>query len=451
MALADADVADLPRTRAITNNLEAYWMPFTANRQFKKAPRLLVRAKDMYYWAADGHKVLDGAAGLWCVNAGHARPKISEAVANQVKELDYAPAFQMGHPKSFELASRLVTYMPRGIDHVFFTNSGSESVETALKIAFAYQRARGEGSRVRLIGRERGYHGVNFGGMSVGGMVANRKQFGTLLSGVDHIRHTHDLARNAFTRGQPEQGAELADDLERLVALHDASTIAAVIVEPVAGSAGVYVPPKGYLERLRAICDKHGILLIFDEVITGFGRLGAPFAVDYFGVVPDIVTTAKGLTNGVIPMGAVFVKKEIHDAFMTGPENLIELFHGYTYSGNPVACAAGIATLETYEEEGLLTRGAELAPYWEDALHSLKGLPLVIDVRNIGLVGAIELEPLAGSPTKRAYSTFVQGFEKGILMRTTGDTIALSPPLIIQKSEIDLLVDTLRGILKTLQ
>ena len=450
MALADADVADLPRTRAITNNLEAYWMPFTANRQFKKAPRLLVRAKDMYYWAADGHKVLDGAAGLWCVNAGHARPKISEAVANQVKELDYAPAFQMGHPKSFELASRLVTYMPRGIDHVFFTNSGSESVETALKIAFAYQRARGEGSRVRLIGRERGYHGVNFGGMSVGGMVANRKQFGTLLSGVDHIRHTHDLARNAFTRGQPEQGAELADDLERLVALHDASTIAAVIVEPVAGSAGVYVPPKGYLERLRAICDKHGILLIFDEVITGFGRLGAPFAVDYFGVVPDIVTTAKGLTNGVIPMGAVFVKQEIHDAFMTGPENLIELFHGYTYSGNPVACAAGIATLETYEEEGLLTRGAELAPYWEDALHSLKGLPLVIDVRNIGLVGAIELEPLAGSPTKRAYSTFVQGFEKGILMRTTGDTIALSPPLIIQKSEIDLLIDTLRGILKTL-
>ena len=450
MALADADVADLPRTRAITNNLEAYWMPFTANRQFKKAPRLLVRAKDMYYWAADGHKVLDGAAGLWCVNAGHARPKISEAVANQVKELDYAPAFQMGHPKSFELASRLVTYMPRGIDHVFFTNSGSESVETALKIAIAYQRARGEGSRVRLIGRERGYHGVNFGGMSVGGMVANRKQFGTLLSGVDHIRHTHDLARNAFTRGQPEHGAELADDLERLVALHDASTIAAVIVEPVAGSAGVYVPPKGYLERLRAICDKHGILLIFDEVITGFGRLGAPFAVDYFGVVPDIVTTAKGLTNGVIPMGAVFVKQEIHDAFMTGPENLIELFHGYTYSGNPVACAAGIATLETYEEEGLLTRGAELAPYWEDALHSLKGLPLVIDVRNIGLVGAIELEPVAGSPTKRAYSTFVQGFEKGILMRTTGDTIALSPPLIIQKSEIDLLIDTLRGILKTL-
>ena len=431
-------------------DLSAFWMPFTANRQFKKAPRLLVRAKDMYYWAADGHKVLDGAAGLWCVNAGHARPKISEAVANQVKELDYAPAFQMGHPKSFELASRLVTYMPRGIDHVFFTNSGSESVETALKIAFAYQRARGEGSRVRLIGRERGYHGVNFGGMSVGGMVANRKQFGTLLSGVDHIRHTHDLARNAFTRGQPEQGAELADDLERLVALHDASTIAAVIVEPVAGSAGVYVPPKGYLERLRAICDKHGILLIFDEVITGFGRLGAPFAVDYFGVVPDIVTTAKGLTNGVIPMGAVFVKQEIHDAFMTGPENLIELFHGYTYSGNPVACAAGIATLETYEEEGLLTRGAELAPYWEDALHSLKGLPLVIDVRNIGLVGAIELEPVAGSPTKRAYSTFVQGFEKGILMRTTGDTIALSPPLIIQKSEIDLLIDTLRGILKTL-
>ena len=450
MARADATVAEAPQTRSTTNNLEAFWMPFTANRQFKKAPRMLVSAEGMYYRSDDGRKLLDGTAGLWCCNAGHGRPRISEAIARQVKELDYAPAFQMGHPKVFELAARLVTYFPAGLDHVFFTNSGSESVETALKIAIAYHRARGEGSRIRLIGRERGYHGVNFGGVSVGGMVGNRKQFGALLSGVDHIRHTHDLARNAFTRGQPAHGAELADDLERLVALHDASTIAAVIVEPVAGSAGVLIPPKGYLERLRAISDKHGILLIFDEVITGFGRLGSPFAVDHFGVVPDIVTAAKGLTNGVIPMGAVFVKKEIYDAFMNGPEHLIELFHGYTYSGNPVASAAGLATLDTYEEEGLLTRGAELASYWEDGLHSLKGLPHVLDIRNIGMIGAVELEPIPGWPAKRAFSAFLEGFEKGILMRTTGDTIAMSPPLIIKKSEIDVLIDTLTGILKTL-
>ena len=356
----------MARTQVSTNNLEAFWMPFTANRQFKKAPRMLVGAEGMYYRDADGREILDGTSGLWCVNAGHARPKIVEAIAAQAKKLDYAPAFQMGHPGAFELAARLVTYMPPGIDHVFFTNSGSESVETGLKIALAYQRVIGEGSRFRLIGRERGYHGVNFGGISVGGIVSNRKMFGTLLTGVDHIRHTHDLARNAFSRGQPEHGAEFADELERVVALHDASTIAAVIVEPVAGSTGVLVPPKGYLEKLRAICDKHGILLIFDEVITGFGRLGAPFAVDHFGVTPDIVLTAKGVTNGVIPMGAVFVKKEIYDAFMTGPEHMIEFFHGYTYSGNPVACAAGLATLDTYEDEGLLTRGAELADYWAD-------------------------------------------------------------------------------------
>jgi beta-alanine--pyruvate transaminase len=443
-------LAAAPRARPATNNLEAFWMPFTANRQFKQAPRLLARAKDMHYWTADGRKILDGTAGLWCVNAGHARPRIVAAIAEQAKEMDYAPPFQMGHPKSFELAARLVTYMPPGLDHVFFTNSGSESVETALKIAIAYQRARGEASRVRLIGRERGYHGVNFGGTSVGGMVANRKQFGTLLAGVDHIRHTHDPARNAFTRGQPAHGAELADDLERLVALHDASTIAAVIVEPVAGSAGVLVPPRGYLERLRAICDKHGILLIFDEVITGFGRLGSPFAIDHFGVVPDIVTTAKGITNGVIPMGGVFVKKAIHDAFMTGPEHLIELFHGYTYSAHPIACAAGLATLDTYEEEGLLTRGGGLAAHWEDALHSLKDLPHVIDIRNLGMVGAVELEPMAGAPAKRAFSAFLAGFEKGILIRTTGDTIAMSPPLIISEAEIDELIDTLRGILKGL-
>jgi beta-alanine--pyruvate transaminase len=411
---------------------------------------MLVSAEGMYYRAADGRKVLDGTSGLWCVNAGHARPKIVEAVARQVKELDYAPAFQMGHPKVFELAARLVTYMPPGIDHVFFTNSGSESVETALKIAIAYQRSIGQGTRTRLLGRERGYHGVNFGGISVGGISGNRKQFGTLLAGVDHLRHTHDIARNAFSRGQPPHGVELADDLERLVTLHDASTIAAVIVEPVAGSTGVLIPPKGYLEKLRATCDKYGILLIFDEVITGFGRLGAPFGLDYFGVTPDIVVTAKGVTNGTIPMGAVFVKKAIYDAFMTGPDHLIELFHGYTYSGNPVASAAGLATLDTYEEEGLLTRGAELAKHWEDALHSLKGLPHVIDIRNLGLVGAIELDPIAGEPTKRAFTAFVQAFEKGLLIRTTGDIIALSPPLIIQKSEIDQLFDTLKGILKSL-
>ncbi|CAN5211405.1 aspartate aminotransferase family protein [soil metagenome] len=439
------------RTKVPTNNLEAYWMPFTANRQFKKAPRMMVAAEGMYYTTADGQKVLDGTAGLWCCNAGHARPKIVEAIAQQARELDYSPAFQMGHPKIFELASRLVTYMPPGIDHVFFTNSGSESVETALKIAIAYQRSIGQASRTRLIGRERGYHGVNFGGMSVGGIPGNRKMFGTLVAGVDHLRHTHDPARNAFTRGGlVEHGAELADDLERLCALHDPSTIAAGIVEPIAGSAGVFMPPKGYLQKLRAICDKHGILLIFDEVITGYGRLGAPFAVDYYGVVPDIVTTAKGLTNGIVPMGAVFAQKKIYDAFMTGGENLIEFAHGYTYSGNPLAAAAALGTLDTYEDEGLLTRGAELAKYWEDGLHSFKGLPHVIDVRNCGLLGAIELESIAGSPTKRAFTAYLEGFNKGILIRTTGDTIAMSPPLIISKAEIDKLLDTLKGVVKAL-
>jgi beta-alanine--pyruvate transaminase len=440
----------MARPEAATNNLEAFWMPFTANRQFKQAPRMLVAAEGMYYRSADGRRILDGTAGLWCVNAGHGRPKIAEAVGAQVRELDYAPAFQMGHPKAFELAARLVTYMPPGIDHVFFTNSGSESVETGLKIALAYQRVIGQGSRFRLIGRERGYHGVNFGGISVGGIGPNRKMFGALMTGVDHIRHTHDPARNAFSRGQPEHGVEFADDLERIVALHDASTIAALIVEPVAGSTGVLIPPKGYLEKLRAICDRHGILLIFDEVITGFGRLGAPFAVDYFGVVPDIVLTAKGVTNGVVPMGAVFVKRQIYDAFMTGPEHTIEFFHGYTYSGNPVASAAGIATLDTYEEEGLLTRGAGLADYWADALHSLKQLPHVIDVRTCGLVGAVELEPIAGAPTRRAFSAFLEAYEKNLLIRTTGDIIALSPPLIVEKPEIDTIVGTLGDILKTL-
>ena len=436
----------------VPNDLNAFWMPFTANRQFKKSPRMFVAAKDMHYTTSEGRQVMDGTAGLWCVNAGHARPKIVEAIASQAAELDYAPAFQMGHPKAFELANRIVDIAPDGLDHVLFTNSGSESVETALKVAIAYHRARGDGSRFRLIGRERGYHGVNFGGISVGGIVTNRKMFGTLLTGVDHMPHTHTPGKNQFTRGERETGGEdLANELERIITLHDASTIAAVIVEPVAGSTGVLIPPKGYLQKLREITKKHGILLIFDEVITGFGRVGTPFAADYFGVTPDILVTAKGLTNGVIPMGAVLVSSEIHDAFMQGPEHMIEFFHGYTYSGNPIASAAGLATLETYKDEGLLTRGAELAPYWEDALHSLKGLPHVIDIRNLGLIGAVELEPIAGAPTKRAFSAFVKGFEEGILIRTTGDIIAMSPPLIISKAQIDELIGKLGTILKTLE
>ena len=439
------------RLTATPNDLRAFWMPFTANRQFKQNPRMFVAAEGMHYTTADGRKVLDGTAGMWCCNAGHARPKIVKAIQEQAAELDYAPAFQMGHPKVFELANRLTDITPDGMNHVFFTNSGSESVDTALKIALAYQRVKGEGSRFRLIGRERGYHGVNFGGISVGGIVANRKMFGTLLTGVDHLPHTHDLSKNKFVRGEPEHGANLADELERIVALHDASTIAAVIVEPVAGSTGVLIPPKGYLKRLREICDKHGILLIFDEVITGYGRLGSSFAAQHFDIKPDIITTAKGLTNGVIPMGAVFVRDEIHDAFMTGPEHMIEFFHGYTYSGNPIASAAGVATLETYAEEGLFERAAELAPYWEDALHSLEDARHVIDVRNIGLIGAIELEPIAGAPTKRAFSAFVRAYEKGVLIRTTGDIIALSPPLIVEKEHIDQIVSTVREVLSEVE
>jgi beta-alanine--pyruvate transaminase len=425
--------------------LDAYWMPFTANRQFKSAPRLVSKAEGMYFTTPEGRRVLDGVAGLWCVNAGHARPRITQAIQTQAAELDFAPPFQMAHPKVFELAERLVELTPAGLDKVFFTNSGSESVETALKMALAYHRVRGEGQRTRLIGRERGYHGVNFGGISVGGMVGNRKMFGAMLSGVDHIRHTHDPARNAFTRGQPEHGAELADDLERLVALHDASTIAAVIVEPLAGSTGVLVPPKGYLERLRSICDRHGILLIFDEVITGFGRLGSPFAANHFGVTPDLMTVAKGLTNGCVPMGAVFAQQFIHDAFMNGPEHLIEFFHGYTYSGHPLACAAALATLDTYAEEGLLTRGREMAGFFEEAVHTLDGLPNVIDVRNLGLVGGVELAPIAGEPGKRAFQVFLDCWEHGVLVRNTGDTIALSPPLIIEKQHIEHIVGTLAG------
>ena len=430
------------------NNLEAYWMPFTANRAFKAAPRMMVAAEGMYYTTDDGRKVLDGTAGLWCCNAGHARPRIVEAIANQAREMDYSPAFQMGHPKAFELAARLARLMPGSLDHIFFTNSGSESVETALKIALAYHRINGQGERVRLIGRERGYHGVNFGGLAVGGMTANRKMFGPLVAGVDHMRHTHGDPRNFFAKGEPEFGAELADDLERLCVLHDPSTIAAVIVEPVQGSAGVFIPPKGYLQRLRQICDRHGILLIFDEVITGYGRLGTNFAVDYFGVEPDLVTTAKGLTNGVIPMGAVFVQKKIHDAFMQGPPNAIEFFHGYTYSANPMACAAALGTLDTYEEEGLLTRGAMLADYWADAAHSLRDISIVADIRTMGLIAGIELKSLDGKVGARAFDAYLKCFAAGLLVRTTGDVIALSPPLIIEKAQIDTLFSMLRDVLE---
>jgi beta-alanine--pyruvate transaminase len=429
-------------------NMDAYWMPFTANRQFKKNPRLFVKAAGMHYWTDDGRQILDGVAGLWCVNAGHARPKIVKAIQDQAAEMDYAPPFQMAHPKAFELADRVSQLTPAGLNRVFFTNSGSESVETALKMALAYHKVRGEGTRTRLIGRERGYHGVNFGGISVGGMVGNRKQFGAMVWGVDHLGHTHDPKRNAFTVGQPEFGAEAAEDLERLVALHDASTIAAVIVEPVAGSTGVLIPPKGYLNRLREICDKHGILLIFDEVITGFGRTGNPFASQTFGVTPDMIVMAKGISNGCVPMGAVAVKQQIHDAFMTGPEHLIEFFHGYTYSSHPLACAAALGTLDTYAEEGLLTRASELQGYFAEAVHSLKGEPNVIDIRNIGLVGGIELAPIAGSPAKRAFDIFLDCYEKGVLIRTTGDTLALSPPLIIERGQIDQIVDTVRGAIR---
>ncbi|NDW06912.1 aspartate aminotransferase family protein [Jiella pacifica] len=439
------------QTRIAPNNLEAFWMPFSANRQFKQAPRMFVAAKDMHYTTSDGRQVLDGTAGLWCVNAGHCRPKITEAIQRQAAELDYAPAFQMGHPKAFELASRLATIAPEGLDHVFFTNSGSESVETALKIALAYHRAKGDGARFRLIGRERGYHGVNFGGISVGGIVGNRKMFGTLLTGVDHMRHTHDPERNPYSKGETEHGVDLAEDLVRIATLHDPSTIAAVIVEPVAGSTGVLPPPKGYLKRLREICDQHGILLIFDEVITGYGRMGTAFAADYFGVTPDIMITAKGLTNGVIPMGAVFASGKIHDAFMSGPEHLIEFAHGYTYSGNPIAAAAGLATMETYLEEGLFERAKALEPVWADAIHSLKGTRHVIDIRTIGLIGAIELEPMKGEPTKRAFAAFVKAFEEGLLIRTTGDIIALSPPLMVSEDQIGEVVETLRRILQTLE
>lgn len=432
-------------------NLDPLWLPFTANRQFKQQPRLLVSAKDMYYTSIDGREILDGIAGLWAVNAGHCRKPIVDAIKQQAENVDYVTGFQLHHPAAFVAAERLVKITPPGMGHVFYVNSGSEAVDTALKIALAYHRARGEGTRTKFIGRERGYHGVGFGGISVGGMVANRKVFGgNLLPNVDHLPHTHLLEANAYSRGQPEWGAHLADALENLVTLHDASNIAAVIVEPVAGSTGVLIPPKGYLQKLRQICDKHGILLIFDEVITGFGRTGKAFAAQTFGVTPDLITCAKALTNAAVPMGGVIVKNEIYDAFMSGPANAIEFYHGYTYSGHPLAAAASIATLDLFQEEGLFERVESLAPYWQDAAHSLRGSPHVIDIRTIGLICGIELEPIAGKPTARAFEAFLRAYERGVLIRTTGDTIALSPPLIIEKSQIDQIFDTIREVLKTL-
>ena len=431
-------------------DLEALWLPFTDNRQFKAKPRLLAKASGMHYWTPEGRQVLDAVAGLWCVNAGHGRREITEAVAAQLETMDYAPPFQMAHPQAFALANELVKIAPKGLDHVFFTNSGSESVDTALKIALAYHRVRGQGTRTRFIGRERGYHGVGFGGISVGGISTNRKTWSAvLLPGVDHLPHTHDLARNAFSRGLPEHGAELANELEKLVALHDASNIAAVIVEPLAGSTGVLLPPRGYLKRLREICDKHGILLIFDEVITGFGRTGSAFAAEEFGVKPDMITLAKGLTNGCVPMGGVLVTKDIYDSFMQGPDG-IELFHGYTYSAHPVACAAGLATLGIYQRDGLLTRAKTLARQWEDAAHALRGLPHVIDIRTYGLILGLELEPLAGKPGARAYEVFTKCFERGVLVRQTADIIAMSPPLIVEPAQIEQMFATLAEVLRAL-
>ncbi|HSN39704.1 MAG TPA: aspartate aminotransferase family protein [Burkholderiales bacterium] len=430
--------------------LDAYWMPFTANRAYKAAPRMFVAAQDMHYVTDDGRKVLDGTSGLWCVNAGHSRPRIVEAVKKQVETMDYSPAFQMGHPGAFRVAERLANMAPADLDHVFYCNSGSEAVDTALKIALAYHRAKGEGHRSVLVGRERGYHGAGFGGISVGGIPANRKAFGSLLPRVDHLAHTHNPKENAFSRGQPAWGAHLADELEtRIIPLHDASNIAAVIVEPMAGSTGVLIPPRGYLERLRQICDKHGLLLIFDEVITGFGRTGPCFAAEAVGVVPDMITIAKGLTNGTVPMGAVLVRHGIYDTMMkAAPPDAIELLHGYTYSGHPLATAAAEASLDLFEEEDLFRRAQELAPYFEQAVHSLSEMPNVIDIRNMGLVAGIELEPKSGKPAERAFKTFLKCYEKGLLIRTTGDIIALSPPLIISKAQIDELVGILGAALR---
>lgn len=431
-------------------DLEAYWMPFTANRQFKAEPRMLARSAGMHYWTPQGRQILDAVAGLWCVNAGHSRREITEAVARQLETMDFAPAFQIGHPGAFGLANALKKIAPPGLDHVFFTNSGSEAVDTAMKIVLAHHRLAGESQRTKIISRERSYHGVNMGGTSIGGIVPNRKWWSSsLVPGIDYLPHTHDLERNAFTRGEPEHGAELADELEKLVQFHDPSSIAAVFIEPIAGSTGVLVPPKGYLKRIREICDRHRLLLVFDEVITGFGRTGSPFAAQEFGVTPDIITGAKGLTNGCVPMGCVIVSKAIYDQFMQVPEG-IEFFHGYTYSAHPVACAAGLAALGIYEGEGLLTRAKSISRYWEDAAHSLKGAPHLIDIRNYGLMAGLEFEPIPGKPGARGFEIYLKCFEKGLLVRQTGDIIALSPPLIVERQHIDQIFTTLAEVLKTL-
>jgi len=433
----------------VPNDLEPYWMPFTANRAFKARPRLIARAKDMHYFTPDGRKLIDAAAGLWCTNAGHNRDPIVEAIQRQAAELDYAPAFQFSHPKAFELASRIAALAPGDLDHVFFCNSGSEAVDTALKIALAYHNVRGAASRVRMIGRERGYHGVGFGGVAVGGIVGNRKMFGTLIAGVDHLTSTYNRAEQAFTVGEPDWGGHLADELERLVALHDASTIAAVIVEPVACSTGVLPPPKGYLQRLRAICDKHGILLIFDEVITGFGRLGAAFAAERYGVVPDMITFAKGVTSGSVPMGGVLVRKGVHDAFMRGPEHVIELFHGYTYSAHPLACAAGLATLDLYREEGLFERARKLEKPWGEAAMGLKGLPNVLDIRPVGMTVGIDLASKPDAVGRRGLQALELAFyDEDLTLRAVGDTLAMSPPLIVSESQIGEIFDKVAKIIK---
>src|SRR6266576_4062879 len=442
-------LATRPLAPSVPNDLEAFWVPFTPNRAFKKAPRLIVRAKGMHYYTVDGRAVIDGAAGMWCTNAGHNRDPIVAAIRAQAAELDYAPAFQFSHPKAFELASRIAALAPPALDHVFFCNSGSEAVDTSLKIALAYHNIRGEGARVRLIGRERGYHGVGFGGISVGGIVNNRKFFGSLLAGVDHLPATYNREQQAFTKGEPEWGAHLADDLERIVALHDASTIAAVIVEPMAGSTGVLPSPKGYLQRLRAICDKYGILLIFDEVITGFGRLGHAFAAERYGVVPDMITFAKGITSGSVPMGGVLVRKGIYDAFMRGPMHVVELFHGYTYSAHPLACAAGLATLDLYRQEGLFERAHKLEPRWAEAAMSLKGLPNVLDIRCVGLTAGIDLASRPGEVGKRAYDAMDKAFhEHDLVIRAAGETLVLTPPLIVSEREIEEMFATTVRVIK---
>ena len=433
----------------IPNDLNAFWLPFTPNRSFKKRPRLISKSKDMHYYTPEGRAILDATAALWCCNAGHNRKPIVEAIQRQAGELDFSPTFQFAHPLAFQLASRIASLAPADLDHVFFCNSGSEAADTALKIAIAYHNVRGQGSRQRLLGRERGYHGVGFGGISVGGMGNNRKFFGSLLTGTDHLPHTYNREHQAFTKGEPEWGGHLADALESIVALHDASTIAAVIVEPMAGSTGVLPAPKGYLQKLRAICDKHGILLIFDEVITGFGRLGFAFAAERYGVIPDMITFAKGVTSGTVPMGGVVVRKHIYDAFNTGPDHVIEFFHGYTYSGHPLACAASLATLDVYRDEKLFDRVKTLEPVWADALMTLKDLPNVLDIRCVGLTGAIDLASIPGSPGLRGYQALEYSFhEAGIMLRLSGDTIELTPPFIISEAQIGEIIDKVGETIK---